>query len=80
MSKRPLAVPEGFTLPWNTTRTMADVFAERSERQAKAARETVAKAREIFVREREGKCLTIDGRARYAGFDIEEYRQSRRKR
>lgn len=25
------AVPEGFTLPWNTTRTMADVWS-RSER------------------------------------------------
>ena len=25
------AVPEGFSLPWNTTRTMADVWAEDEE-------------------------------------------------
>ncbi len=25
------AVPEGFTLPWNTTRTMADVWVEDHE-------------------------------------------------
>lgn len=26
--KEGMAVPEGFRLPWNTTRTMADVWAE----------------------------------------------------
>lgn len=66
------AVPGGFTLPWNTTRTMADVWAAekleaqrvRSQRMNRAKRErseAALAARKVYV--------TPAGKSAFAGYD-----------
>ncbi len=55
------AVPEGFTLPWNTTVTMADVWAEQIAAQRKSWREQRARKR--------AKYTSHSTKIPFAGFD-----------
>jgi hypothetical protein len=55
------AVPEGFTLPHNTTRTMADVWADDAKHEAAVA---VAKA--------SGSRGGMRAKLRFAGYDQTE--------
>lgn len=55
------AVPEGFTLPWNRTVTMADVWADKIADHRKTRREQYARKR--------AKHLRHEMRIRYAGYE-----------
>lgn len=54
-------VPDDFRLPWNTTVSMADVWAENIAAQRKAWREQKYRKR--------ARRASHDVRIRYAGFD-----------
>lgn len=61
------AVPEGFTLPHNTTRTMADVWADEGEADREAARAAYA------ARSRRGvEVKAAKAKLRFAGYDPTE--------
>ena len=69
------AVPPDFAFPWNTARTMADVWAdERKTERAKLAKaaETarqLAYVAEYQSRKRTAATVTPTGRVAYAGYD-----------
>lgn len=72
-------VPAGFKLPWNTTRTMADVWAPSFEAHKRGIAERTAKQRRKFVadyqrRQAERPPVTIaaSGKIAYAGYDGEK--------
>lgn len=71
-------VPADFSLPWNTTRTMADVFAEDRKRVLsdagkRGAEARAAKARKQFVEEYQKRMsLTPRGKIPFAGYDRSE--------
>ena len=63
------SVPEGFRLPWSN-RTMADVWAVRSEHARKANAGRQKKMREKFVAEHlEPRRITASGKIAFAGYD-----------
>ena len=70
-------VPEGFTLPWNTTVTMADVWSgQRAEaNRIKAYRMNLAN-RDRHERELEDRktYVTSSGKKAFAGYDEAERR------
>ena len=55
------AVPEGFTLPWNRTVTMADVWADKIAAKRKSWREQYVRKRARYTRH--------NARIRYAGYE-----------
>ena len=69
------AVAEGFTLPWNTTRSLADVAADElkrklSEAGRRGAEARAAKSRKQFVEDyHKRKKLTKGGKIAFAGYD-----------
>jgi len=70
-----LAVPEGFSLPWNTTRTMGDVWADE-RREAQRIR---AHRLNLVRRERSEAALAdrkvyiaASGKPAFAGYDENE--------
>lgn len=71
------AVPEGFSLPWNTTRTLADAWAETRAKLSAAGKRgaevRAAKARKQFVEDyQERRKLTKAGKVAFAGYDRSE--------
>lgn len=72
------SVPADFSLPWNTTRTMADVFAEVTHAKLSAAGRRgaevrAAKARRQFVEDyHKRRNLTSAGKIAFAGYDRSE--------
>ena len=70
-----IAVPADFVLPWNTARTMADVWADERETEraklAKAAETArqLAYVAEYQSRNRNAATVTPTGRVAYAGYD-----------
>lgn len=70
------AVPEGFTLPWNTTVTMADVWAaEKAEaNRLKASRlHRANRERREQALEHRTAYVTAAGKAAFAGYDEAEH-------
>lgn len=76
-------VPKGFTLPWNTTRTMADALAEydakAEQRRIRAVEREKARHLERqrqFVAEYQRRAIlppvTASGKLAYAGYDGDE--------
>ena len=71
-------VPADFVLPWNTTRTMADVAADELKRKLsdagkRGAEARAAKARKQFVEDyHKRKKLTKGGKIAFAGYDRSE--------
>lgn len=76
--KQGMAVPEGFRLPWNTTRTMADVWDEesaaaRSEHARKAGLGRARQRRRQYVEDYQKRMnLTSAGKVAFAGYDRSE--------
>ena len=72
------SVPADFSLPWNTTRTMADVFADETHAKLSAAGKRgaevrAAKARKQFVEDYQKRMgLTPRGKIPFAGYDASE--------
>jgi len=72
------SVPAGFSLPWNTTRTMADVWADdkataRSEHARKAGLGRAQQKRQQFVEDYQKRMnLTPRGKIPFAGYDASE--------
>lgn len=64
----PRAVPEGFQLPWNCTRTLADVWREQAREQRKRDRQIVLEASYGAPQ----PTVTAAGRIAYAGYDETE--------
>lgn len=81
LDRKALAVPEGFQLPWNTTRTMADVWAAKASETAEQRR-LDAKAREAARqrqyladyqrRQNNAGPVMVAGKVAYAGYDGDE--------
>lgn len=60
------AVPAGFTMPWNVTRTMAEVWADEAVAQRKRDRAIVR------ANTYRPTLLTSKGKIAFAGFDKSE--------
>ncbi len=77
------SVHEGFTLPWNTTRTMSDVLAEYDAKAEQRRAQSVEREKKLrlerqrqFVAEYQRRAnlppVTAAGKLAYAGYDGEE--------
>lgn len=67
------AVPEGFTLPWNTTRTMADVWApQAAEVRSRAGRQSGVARRRLrdeALAATPPPAFAASGKRPFAGYD-----------
>jgi len=69
------SVPEGFRMPWNTTRSMADVWAPSIEAHKLAIMERTAARRRKFVEDYQRRqaerapVIAASGKIAYAGYD-----------
>ena len=81
---RGTSVPEGFTLPWNTARTMSDVLAEYDAKTEQRRAQSVEREKKLrlerqrqFVADYQQRRanlppVTAAGKLAYAGYDGEE--------